>query len=83
MEWSVAGIAAVGASAPPGAQLSGMAADPAGAALTQAMASFGASAAANSAPVPVLGTAEQSQQTLLYNTTRIIAATFRRTDLEL
>jgi hypothetical protein len=33
--------------------------------LVQAMASFGTTAAANSAPVPALGTAEQTQQTVL------------------
>ena len=51
----------------------GIAADPSGggasgastAQLVQAMASIGTTAASNSAPVPALGAAEQSQQTLL------------------
>jgi hypothetical protein len=54
LEWSVAGIAAD----PPGTA-------PANAQLVQAMASVGTSAASTSAPSPVLGAAEQSQQTLL------------------
>ena len=47
LEWSISGVAAGGASPPPGAQLSGVAVDPAGVApaasvsqFTQAMASF-------------------------------------------
>ena len=55
LEWSVAGIAAD----PPGGAATSSAQ------LAQAMASFGTSTAASSAPVPTLGSAEQSQQTLL------------------
>ena len=55
LEWTVAGIVA---DPPSGAAASS-------AQLTQAMASFGTSTAASSAAVPILGSAEQSQQTLL------------------
>ena len=55
MSWTVAGIAAD----PP------IASSKSTAQFVQAMASMGMSAAANSAPVPALGAAEQSQQTLL------------------
>jgi hypothetical protein len=60
LEWSISGVSATPASAPPSTQLGGVAADPAGAApssttaqLTQAMASFApsAGAAATSSPL--------------------------------
>jgi len=56
LEWSISGVSATPASAPPATQLSGIAADPAGASLgqlTQAMASFAlsAGAAATSSPL--------------------------------
>jgi hypothetical protein len=57
LEWSISGVSATPASAPPATQLSGIATDPADAApssvpaqLTQAMASFAPSAGAPTAP---------------------------------
>ena len=57
--WVVDGIAAD----PPGESGAGVGASTAQ--LVQAVASMGVSAASSSAPVPALGTAEQTQQTLL------------------
>ena len=56
LEWSISGVSATPASAPPTTQLSGIAADPAGAALgqlMQAMAAFASSAPATAASSPL------------------------------
>jgi hypothetical protein len=56
LEWSISGVSATPASAPPATQLSGIAADPAGASLgqlTQAMASFAPSAGAPATSSPI------------------------------
>ena len=71
LEWSIGGVSADPASAPPATQLSGIATDPADAAtssataqLTQAMASFAPSAGAPTAP-SLLGQTASAPSNLL------------------